>query len=106
MKRVYIVTDACNALLQILLDLIETDTEHNRFTPARSSWKKQCPAETTVDLSRSLFGIQKLRISVWTLLTKKLLSQAIVSVFPVQVKLRNNEKSEILLLGWCDNRKS
>ena len=50
------------------------------------------------------FCIQRLRISEWTLLTKKLLSQAIVSVFPV-VKLRNNEKSAIVLPGWCDNRK-
>ena len=60
---------------------LNTDTEHYRFTLACSSWKKQGPLQTTID--RSLFGIQRLRISEWTLLTKKLLSHAIVSVFPV-----------------------
>ena len=84
---------------------LNTNTENYRFTLACSSWKKQCPLQTKVDFIRSLFGIQRLRISEWTLLRKKLLSQAIVSVFPVQVKLRNNEKSAIVLPGWCDNRK-
>ena len=83
---------------------LNTNTENYRFTLACSSWKKQYPLQTKVDFIRSLFGIQRLRISEWTLLTKKLLSQAIVSVFPV-VKLRNNEKSAIVLPGWYDNRK-
>ena len=68
------VTDTRNVLLH---------TENYRFTLACSSWKKQCPLQTKVDFIRSLFGIQRLRISEWTLLTKKLLSHAIVSVFPV-----------------------
>ena len=62
---------------------LNTDTEHYRFTLACSSWKKQGPLQTTIDFIRWLFGIQRLRISEWTLLTKKLLSQAIVSVFPM-----------------------
>ena len=102
-KRVFNVTDTRNVLLQILRDL---KYQYRKLSVHACMFV----LEETVSFINDnwfhliAFCIQRLRISEWTLLTKKLLSQAIVSVFPV-VKLRNNEKSAIVLPGWYDNRK-